>query len=226
MLVNAEEPRSSSPTAMPAALPEAKHLVELAEVPAVPESSIPAAGSTCPTRHPLNQSTRGRSSHRNRRTSSSGLEMSDFLGPWLNSYRESGPPQLPVNRQGGAARTVQASANRRSLHEIETFQDFQRFRRCRPCNRGPTRESHDTGADRSRVRRTGQTANRRRPTRARGKKTYRQPSRRLRAGPASTPTYGWDASPISTARLLHGRLWAPDQGTRTGSWCRRPASVS
>jgi acetolactate synthase I/II/III large subunit len=196
MLVNAESPVLIADRYARSAA-GAKHLVALAEVLQCP--IIDTSGRlNCPTRHPLNQSTRARS-HVAQADVILGLEMSDFWS-LLNSYRDQ------VHRSSrsivkAGARTVSLGSG--DLYMKSNFQDFQRFADVDLAIAADAEATMPALIEQVRRLVNGEQ---KAAYEARGKKlaaSHRADFERARVD----ATYGWDASPISTARLCM-EVWA------------------
>jgi acetolactate synthase-1/2/3 large subunit len=197
MLVNAETPvliadRYASNTST-----AAKHLVELAEVLQCP--IVDTSGRlNCPTRHPLNQSGRARS-HIAQADVILGLEMSDYWA-LLNSYRDQ------VHRSSrsivkAGARTISLGTG--DLYMKSNFQDFQRFADIDLAIAADAEATMPALIEQVRRLVNGEQ---KAAYEARGKKlaaNHRADFEKARID----ATYGWDASPISTARLCM-EVWA------------------
>jgi acetolactate synthase I/II/III large subunit len=175
----------------------AKHLVELAEVLQCP--IIDTSGRlNCPTRHSLNQSTRARS-HVGQADVILGLEMSDFWA-LLNSYRDQlHRSSRPIVKAG--AKTISLGSG--DLYMKSNFQDFQRFADIDLAIAADAEATMPALIDEVRRRVNGEQ---KAAYEARGKKlaaSHRADFERARID----ATYGWDASPITTARLCM-EVWA------------------
>jgi len=175
----------------------AKHLVELAEVLHCP--IIDTSGRlNAPTRHPLNQSGRARQ-HISQADVIVGLEMSDFWAS-INSYRD----QLHRTSQRiikANARTVSLGSG--DLYMKSNFQDFQRFPDIDLAIAADAETTMPALIEQVRRLVNGEQ---KASYEARGKKlaaNHRADFERARID----ATYGWDASPISTARLCM-EVWA------------------
>jgi acetolactate synthase I/II/III large subunit len=169
----------------------AKHLVELAEVLQCP--IIDTSGRlNCPTRHSLNQSTRGRS-HISQADVILGLEMTDFWA-LLNSYRDQlHRSSRPIVKAG--ARTVSLGSG--DLYMKSNFQDFQRFADVDLAIAADAEATMPALIEQVRGLVNGEQ---KAAYEARGKKlaaSHRADFERARVD----ATYGWDTSPITTARL-------------------------
>jgi acetolactate synthase I/II/III large subunit len=179
----------------------ARHLVELAEALQCP--IIDTSGRlNCPTRHPLNQSARARS-HVAQADVILGLEMSDFWA-LLNSYRDqlhrSSRPIVKAN-----AKTISLGSG--DLYMKSNFQDFQRFADVNLAIAADAETTMPALIDEVRRRVNGEQ---KAVYEARGKKlaaSHRADFERARVD----ATYGWDASPITTARLCM-EVWAQIKG--------------
>ena len=187
-----------------------KHLVELAEVLQCP--IIDTSGRlNCPSRHPLNQSGRARF-HVGQADVVVGLEMSDFWAS-LNSYRDQvHRTSRPILKAG--AKTVSIGTS--DLYMKSNFQDFQRFADVDLAIAADAETTLPALIEQVKRLVNGEQ---KAAYEARGKKlaaNHRADFERARVD----ATYGWDESPVTTARL------APKCGrrsrTRIGRWCRPP----
>jgi acetolactate synthase-1/2/3 large subunit len=190
MLVNAESPVLVADRYARSAA-GAKHLVELAEVLQCP--IIDTSGRlNCPTRHPLNQSTRARS-HIAQADVIVGLEMSDFWA-LLNSYRDQvHRSSQPIVKAG--ARTISLGSG--DLYMKSNFQDFQRFADVDLAIAADAEATMPALIEQVRRLVNGEQ---KAAYDVRGKKlaaSHHADFERARVD----ATYGWDATPISTARL-------------------------
>jgi acetolactate synthase I/II/III large subunit len=200
MLVNAESPVLIADRYARTAA-GAKHLVELAEVLQCP--IIDTSGRlNCPTRHSLNQSSRGRS-HITQADVILGLEMTDFWA-LLNSYRDQlHRSSRPIVKAG--ARTISLGSG--DLYMKSNFQDFQRFADVDLAIAADAEETMPALIEHVRRLVNGEQ---KAAYEARGKKlaaNHRADFERARVD----ATYGWDASPITTARLCM-EVWAQIKG--------------
>jgi acetolactate synthase-1/2/3 large subunit len=200
MLVNAENPVLIADRYVRTAAGAAR-LVELAEVLQCP--IIDTSGRlNCPTRHPLNQSTRGRS-HIGQADVILGLEMTDFWA-LLNSYRDQlHRSSRPIVKAG--AKTISLGSG--DLYMKSNFQDFQRFADIDLAIAADAEATMPALIDEVRRRVNGEQ---KAAYEARGKKLaagHRADFERARVD----ATYGWDASPITTARLCM-EVWAQIKG--------------
>ena len=196
MLVNAENPVLIADHY--ARTPEAaKHLVALAEVLQCPV--IDTSGRlNLPTRHPLNQSARARN-HVSQADVIVGLEMSDFWGS-LNSYRDQlHRTSRPIAKAG--ARTVSLGAN--DLYIKSNYQDFQRFADVDLAISGDAEATMPMLIEQ--VKRLADNG-KKSAYEARGKKLAEAHAADVQRARVDA-TYGWDASPITTARLCM-EVWA------------------
>jgi len=196
MLVNAESPvlvadrYARSPAG-------SKLLVELAEILQCPVVDT-SARLNIPSRHPLNQSGRARG-HISQADMILGLEMSDYWST-LNSYRD----QVHRTSRGitkAGVRTISIGAG--DLYIKSNYQDFQRFA---PVDLAIAGDGETTLP--SLIEAVRKLADKGKLTAyaARGKKLGENSAADfLRA--KSDAVYGWDESPISTARLSM-EVWA------------------
>lgn len=172
-------------------------LVELAET--VQAAVIDQGGRlNFPTRHPLNQSADARAVLA-RADVILGLELSDFWGT-LHTFRD----QLHRSARRlvrSTARTISITAG--DLFMKSNYQDFQRFPEV---DLAIAADAETTLPALTEAVRRLLTADRRRALEERGRhlaEAHRAARERLLVD----ATYGWDASPISTARLA-AELWA------------------
>jgi acetolactate synthase I/II/III large subunit len=173
------------------------HLIELAELLQAP---VIDQGSRMnfPTRHPLNQSERGRALV-TQADMILGLEMWDFWGA-VHSYRDQlHRTSKRIIKPGTKTVTITTG----DLREKANFQDFQRFadvdlaiaadaEATLPALIEAVKRLVDDGKKRA--------------YEARGKK-FAEARLRILAAAREEATYGWDASPVSTARAA-AELWA------------------
>jgi len=169
----------------------AKHLVELAELLHCP--IVDTSGRlNCPTRHPFNQSGRARS-HISQADVVLGLEMSDFWAS-MNSYRDQVQrTSRPILKAG--AKTISLGSG--DLYMKSNFQDFQRFADVDLAIAADAETTMPALIEQVRRRVNGEQGA---LYEARGKKlaaSHRADFERARVD----ATYGWDESPITTARL-------------------------
>jgi acetolactate synthase I/II/III large subunit len=174
-----------------------KHLVELAEMLHCP--IIDTSGRlNCPTRHPLNQSGRARQ-HIAQADVILGLEMSDFWAS-LNSYRD----QLQrTSRPIVKADARAISLGTGDLYIKSNFQDFQRFADVDLAVAADAETTMPALIEQVRRLVNGEQ---KADYEARGKKlaaNHRTDFERARHDAA----FGWDASPVTTARLCM-EVWA------------------
>jgi thiamine pyrophosphate-dependent acetolactate synthase large subunit-like protein len=175
----------------------AKHLVELAETLHCPV--IDTSGRlNLPSRHPLNQSSRARG-HIGTADVILGLEMSDYWGT-LNSYRDQvHRTSRPITKAG--AKIVSLGSG--DLYTKSNYQDFQRFadvdlaiagdgEATMPILIEAVRKLVDNGKKSA--------------MEGRGKKLAEAHAADLQRA-RTDATYGWDESPITTARLCT-EVWA------------------
>lgn len=173
------------------------YLVELAEV--LQASVIDQGGRmNFPSRHPLNQSSRGRAVITDADVIL-GLELTDFWGA-VNSYRDQlERSSRPVTKPG----TRLISVTAQDLYIRSNYQDFERYPEI------DLAMAADAEATLPRlieeVRRLV-NSDRKSTFDARGKKLAAAHQTSL-AQSRSDAAYGWNASPISTARLF-AELWS------------------
>jgi acetolactate synthase-1/2/3 large subunit len=175
----------------------AGHLVELAEVLQCP--IVDTSGRlNCPTRHPFNQSSRARS-HIAQADVVLGLELSDFWAS-INSYRDQVQrSSRPILKAG--AKTVSLGSG--DLYMKSNFQDFQRFADVDLAIAADAETTMPALIEQVKRRVNGEE---KATYEARGKKlaaSHRADFERARLDAA----YGWDESPITTARLCM-EVWA------------------
>jgi acetolactate synthase I/II/III large subunit len=175
----------------------AKLLVELADVlqcPVVDTSSR----LNMPTRHPLNQSGRARA-HIQQADVILGLEMTDYWSV-LNSYRDQLHRTSKLIAKPGA-KTISIGAG--DLYIKSNYQDFQRFAAVDLAITGDGETTLPALIEQ--VKKLA-GKEKRGNYEARGKKLGEQHAAEL-VRAKSDATYGWDASPVSTARLSM-EVWA------------------
>jgi thiamine pyrophosphate-dependent acetolactate synthase large subunit-like protein len=169
----------------------AQHLAELAEALQCPV--IDTSGRlNLASRHPLNQSSRARQNI-SQADIVLGLEMSDFWGS-INSYRDQlHRTSRPLMKDGAKAISLGCG----DLYTKSNYQDFQRFADVDTAITGDGEATMPSLIEAvKRLVNAGQKSK----FEARGKKLAdAHHADLLRA--RSDATYGWDASPISTARL-------------------------
>ncbi len=175
----------------------ARHLVELAELLHCPV--IDTSGRlNCPSRHPLNQSGRARG-HISRADVVLGLELSDFWAS-INSYRDQvHRSSQPILKPG--AKTISLGSG--DLYMKSNFQDFQRFADVDLAIAADAETTMPALIEAVRRRVNGEQ-----------KALYEDRGNKLAAAHRADferaridATYGWDASPITTARLCM-EVWA------------------
>jgi thiamine pyrophosphate-dependent acetolactate synthase large subunit-like protein len=196
LLVNAESPVLVADRAArtPGGL---AHLVELAELLQAPV--VDQWGRlNFPTRHPLNHSDNARALVANADVVL-GLELADFWGT-INAYRD----QLTRTSRRTAktgARLISISAL--DLYSKSNNQDFQRYAEV---DLAMAADAEATLPPLIEAVRRALTADRRRALEKRGTQLAQERQRLLDAA-REAASFGWDASPISTARLCM-ELWA------------------
>ena len=175
----------------------AKHLVELAETLHCPV--VDTSGRlNLPTRHPLNQSSRARQ-HIATADVVLGLEMSDYWGT-LNSYRDQvHRTSRPITKAGAKILSLGSG----DLYTKSNYQDFQRFADVDLAIAGDGEATMPVliEAVRKLVDNGKKSA-----MEGRGKKLVEAHAADLQRA-RNDATYGWDESPISTARLC-AEVWA------------------
>jgi acetolactate synthase I/II/III large subunit len=179
----------------------AKRLVELAQVLQCP--IVDTSGRlNCPTRHSLNQSGRGRALI-GQADVILGLEMNDYWA-LLNSYRDQvHRSSRPIVK--ASARTISLGSG--DLYMKSNFQDFQRFADIDLAIAADAEATMPALIEQVRRLVNGEQ---KAAYEARGRKlaaAHRASFERARVD----ATYGWDASPISTARLCM-EVWAQIKG--------------
>jgi acetolactate synthase-1/2/3 large subunit len=196
MLVNAENPVivADRYARTAAAVPR---LVELAEL---LQCAIVDSGGrmNMPSRHPLNQSGRGRR-HIAEADVILGMEMSDYWGT-LNAYRDQlHRTSRRITREG--ARTISLGSG--DLYIRANYQDFQRFA---DVDVGVAGDAEATMPALIEAVKRHLTAEKRAAFEARGRMLAAAHAADLQQARVDA-SYGWDASPISTARLA-AEVWA------------------
>jgi len=174
-----------------------KYLIELAE--ALQAPVIDQGGRmNFPSQHPLNHSDRGRAAIAEADVIL-GLELTDFWGA-VNAFRDQlHRTSRPITKTGAKLISISAS----DLYTKSNYQDFQRFPEV---DISMAADAEATLPALTEAVRRLITADRRNAFQARATKlaNARQAvTERVRAD----ATYGWDASPISTARMS-AELWA------------------
>jgi acetolactate synthase I/II/III large subunit len=174
----------------------AKMLVELAETLQCPV--IDTSGRlNLPSRHPLNQSSRARA-HLSQADVVLGLEMTDYWGT-INSYRDQlQRTSKPITKP--AARLISLGSG--DLYTKSNYQDFQRFADVDVAITGDGEASMPMLIE---AVRKHLDSGKKSAFEARGKKLagmHNADFERAR----EDATYGWDASPVSTARLC-AEVW-------------------
>jgi acetolactate synthase-1/2/3 large subunit len=175
----------------------AKQLVELAELLQCPVIDT-SARLNMPSRHPLNQSGRARN-HVSQADVILGFEMSDYWGS-LNSYRDQLQRTSRALPKSGA-RTISLGSG--DLYTKSNYQDFQRFADIDVAIAADAQTTMPALIDAVR-KLVG--ADRKAAFEARGKKLAADHAAEFQRA-RSDATFGWDASPISTARLSM-EVWA------------------
>jgi thiamine pyrophosphate-dependent acetolactate synthase large subunit-like protein len=174
-----------------------KYLVELAEV--LQASVIDQGGRmNFPSRHPLNQSSRGRAVITDADVIL-GLELTDFWGT-VNSYRDQlERSSRPITKSG----TKLISITAQDLYIRSNYQDFERYPEVDIAMAADAEATLPALIES--VKRLVNT-DRKNTFDARGKKLAAAHQTSLDQS-LSDAAYGWNASPISTARLF-AELWA------------------
>ncbi len=173
-----------------------KHLVELAETLQAPV--IDRAGRmNFPSRHPLNHTERSRALVANADVIV-GLELTDFWGA-VHSFRDQlTRSSRPTTREGVKLVSITAG----DLYDKSNYQDFQRYAELDLAIAADAEATLPSLVEAVKQQMTG---DRRRAFEDRGRKlatAHEEAMQRVRNDAA----YGWDASPISTARLS-AELW-------------------
>src|SRR3989441_494612 len=174
-----------------------KYLIELAE--ALQAPVIDQGGRmNFPSQHPLNHSDRGRAAIAEADVIL-GLELTDFWGA-VNAFRDQlHRTSRPITKTGAKLISISAS----DLYTKSNYQDFQRFPEV---DISMAADAEATLPALTEAVRRLITADRRNAFQARATKlanARKAVTERVRAD----ATYGWDASPISTARMS-AELWA------------------
>jgi acetolactate synthase I/II/III large subunit len=174
-----------------------RHLVELAE--ALQAPVIDRAGRmNFPSRHPLNQTERSRALVANADVIL-GLELTDYWGA-VHSYRDQlTRSSKPITRDGAKLISITAG----DLYDKSNYQDFQRYPEL---DLAIAADAEATLPSLIEAVKRQMTDDRKRAFEDRGRKlatAHEEAMQRVRNDAA----YGWDASPISTARLS-AELWA------------------
>jgi acetolactate synthase I/II/III large subunit len=174
-----------------------KALVELAE--ALQAPVIDQGGRmNFPSRHPLNQSSRGRATITEADVIL-GLELTDFWGT-VNSYRDQlERSSRPITKPG----TKLISITAQDLYIRSNYQDFERYPEV---DIAMAADAEATLPALIEAVKRLVNADRKNTFEARGKKLAAAHQTSLEQS-RSDATYGWNASPISTARLC-AELWA------------------
>ncbi|MFY9532040.1 MAG: thiamine pyrophosphate-binding protein [Candidatus Acidiferrales bacterium] len=174
------------------------HLIELAETLQAPV--VDKAGRmNFPTRHPLNQTERSRAVIVEADVIV-GLELEDFWGT-VHSFRDQlHRTSRPITKAG--AKLVSISAG--DLYARGNYQDIERYPEVDLAIAGDAEATLPSLIEA--VKRLS-TDDRKRAFQDRGKKLADAHQKALDRA-RSDATYGWDASPITTARLA-AELWAP-----------------
>jgi acetolactate synthase-1/2/3 large subunit len=178
----------------PAGMERLIELAELLQAPVVDQGGR----MNFPTRHKLNQSSRGRAVV-SQADVILGLELNDYWGT-IHSYRD----QLHrTSRLITKADVKTISINSGDLFQKANYQNFQRFS---GVDLSMAADAEETLPSLIEAVKRLVTADRRAAFEARGKKLAEAHDRQL-AADREDASYGWDASPISTARLC-AELWA------------------
>jgi thiamine pyrophosphate-dependent acetolactate synthase large subunit-like protein len=151
-----------------------------------------------PSRHPLNQSSRARAVIAEADVIL-GLELTDFWGT-VNSYRDQQErSSRPVTKPGTKLISITAG----DLYIKSNYQDFERYPEI---DIAMAADAEATLPALTEAVKRAMTADRKNTFEARGKKLAASHETALQQS-RSDAAYGWDASPISTARLF-AELWA------------------
>lgn len=174
-----------------------KLLIELAETLQAPVINQ-GGRMNFPSRHPLNQSERGRTLIANA-DAILGLEVWDFWGA-VHSFRDQQRrSSRSITKAGAKLMTITAG----DLFTRSNYQDFQRYPEV---DLAIAADSEATLPSLIEAVKRLITADRKRALEDRGKKLAAARQDTLQRARAEA-TYGWDASPISTARVA-AELWA------------------
>ena len=167
-----------------------KLLVELAEL-----LQAPVSGGKFPSRHPLNQAAGGLVRNADLIV---GLEVADFWGT-VNNYRDQlERSSRPLTKPG----TKLVSISPTDLYLKSNYQDFQRYTEL---DMAIAADAEATLPSLIEACKRLITSDRRRVYEERGKKFAAARAQALEQA-RTAATYGWNASPISTARLS-AELW-------------------
>jgi len=168
-----------------------KLLVELAEL-----LQAPVSGGKFPSRHPLNQAAGGLVRNADLIV---GLEVADFWGT-VNNYRDQlERSSRPLTKPGTKLVTISPT----DLYLKSNYQDFQRYTEL---DMAIAADAEATLPSLIEACKRLITSDRRRVYEERGKKLAAAHAQALEQA-RTAATYGWNASPISTARLS-AELWA------------------
>jgi acetolactate synthase-1/2/3 large subunit len=174
-----------------------KYLVELAEALQAPVVDL-GGRMNFPSRHPLNQSGRARALISDADVIL-GLELTDFWGA-VNSYRDQlERSSKPITKNGAKLISITAG----DLYIRSNYQDFERYPEIDIAIAADAEATLPALIEN--VKRLA-NADRTNAFEARGKKLAAAHEASLQQS-RSDAAYGWDASPISTARLC-AELWA------------------
>jgi acetolactate synthase I/II/III large subunit len=178
----------------PAGITQLVELAELLQAPVVDQGSR----MNFPTRHGLNQTERGRGLVA-QSDMILGLELGDFWGA-VHSYRDQiHRTSKSILRPG--AKTVSIGTG--DFREKSNFQDFQRFE---DVDLAIPADAENTLPSLIEAVKRLITADQRSAFDARGKK-FAEAQLKALAAARDEATYGWDASPVSTARAA-AEVWA------------------
>jgi acetolactate synthase I/II/III large subunit len=167
------------------------HLVELAETLQAPVIDK-LARMNFPTRHPLNQSSRGHAVIAGADVVL-GLEVADFFGTVNASSHQPGPPPRPIIKPGTKLISITAG----DLYTKSNYQDFQRYTEV---DLAIAADAEATVPSLIEAVKRQITADRRLAFQARGAKLTKARQEALEQAHTEA-TYAWDASPVSIARL-------------------------
>jgi acetolactate synthase I/II/III large subunit len=172
-------------------------LVELAELLQAPVVDM-GGRMNFPTRHPLNQSARGRGLVQ-QADFVLGLELTDFWGSTHEFRDQIERTSKPITKNG----VKRVSINSNDLFTRSNYQDFERFE---DVDMAITGDGEATLPALIEAVKRLITGDNKAAFEARGKKLAAVHKGMMERA-KSDATYGWDASPISTARLC-AELWA------------------
>jgi len=196
LLVNAQNPVIVADRAArtPAGMARLIELAETLQAPVIDQGGR----MNFPTRHPLNQSAGGRQLIANADVIL-GLELTDFWGT-VDAYRDS---LVRTSRSIIKPGTKLVSITAGDLYTKGNYQDFQRYPEV---DIAMAADAEATLPSLIEACKRALTADRRRVFEERGKK-FAEANVNALARSRAEAAYAWDASPVSTARLM-AELWA------------------